>query len=98
MASVSVFAFADKEGIVSEMDKYVDELAMINSKEEKVILDLIHDVHVKKEEEIYSFENPAIVKENIKILKALGLSFMLAKNPKETDNGTNLKEIFCKDE
>lgn len=43
MASVSVFAFVDKEGIVSEKDKYVDELAMINAKEQKVIHDLVHD-------------------------------------------------------
>jgi hypothetical protein len=33
MASVSVFAFVDKEGIISETGKYVDEIAMINNLE-----------------------------------------------------------------
>jgi hypothetical protein len=43
MSSVSVFAFIDKEGIVTENQKFVDELAVVNEDEEKVILDLRHD-------------------------------------------------------
>lgn len=54
---VLVFAFVDKEGIISETGKYVDEIGLIDNKEEKTVFDLIHDSNVKKEEEIYSFEN-----------------------------------------
>lgn len=52
-----VFAFVDKEGIISEMSKYVDEMAVIDKKEQKVVLDMVHDTHAAFEEEIYSFEN-----------------------------------------
>lgn len=48
-----VFAFVDKEGIISEMSKYVDEMAVIDKKEQKVVLDLVHDTHAAFEEEIY---------------------------------------------
>ena len=98
MSSISVFAFADKEGIISETAKYVDEIAVIDKLEQKTVFDLIHDAHVRKEEEIYSFENANLVKEHIPLLKALGLSFMLSRNPKETDSDSTLKEIFTKDQ
>lgn len=52
---------------------------------------------MKNEEEIYQFENKN-VKDNIQILKALSLSFMLARNPKEQDGPNKLKEIFIKDQ
>jgi hypothetical protein len=35
MASVSIFAFIDKEGIVTESQKYADEIAIIDKKGEK---------------------------------------------------------------
>ena len=35
MSSVSIFAFIDKEGIVTESHKYVDEIVMIDKKGEK---------------------------------------------------------------
>ena len=35
MASVSIFGFIDKEGIVTESQKYVDEIAIIDKKGEK---------------------------------------------------------------
>ena len=54
----------DKEGIISESAKYVDEMAAINKDEQKLVLDLAHDSHVRKEEEIYAFENPNLYKEN----------------------------------
>lgn len=38
-SSVSVFAFIDKEGIVTENHKYIDEIAVVNEKEEKLVLD-----------------------------------------------------------
>jgi hypothetical protein len=87
----------DKEGIISESTKYVDEIGVINRHEQKVVFDLIHDSHVTREEEIYSFENINSFKENNNLLKALGLSLMSVKNPKETDNDTKLREVFSKD-
>lgn len=97
LSSVSILAFVDKEGIISETSKYVDEIGVINSNEQKIVFDLIHDSHVKNEEDVYSFENPLTYKENYNLLKALGLSMMLARNPKETDGEFQLKEIFTKD-
>ncbi len=68
------------------MAKYVDEMAVIDKNEQKVILDLVHDTHVAHEEEIYAFENPKLYKDNIELLKVLGLAFMEARNPKESDS------------
>ena len=92
-----MFAFVDKEGIVSETGKYVDEMAVVDTHEAKVVLDLVHDSHVKKEEEIYAFENVNLYKENITLLRALGLALMCARNPKETDGEKQLREIFITD-
>ncbi|CDW88835.1 transmembrane protein [Stylonychia lemnae] len=97
LSCVSILAFVDKEGIVSETSKYVDEIGVIDKNQQKVVFDLIHDSHVKNEEEIYQFENSNVLKENQNILKALGLSFMFARNPKESDTEKQLKEIFSKD-
>jgi len=43
MSSVSIFAFIDKQGICTETQKYVDELAVLDAQECRVILDLEHD-------------------------------------------------------
>jgi hypothetical protein len=96
LSYVSVFAFVDKEGIISEMSKFVDEVAVIDKKEQKVVLDMIHDTHAAREEEIYSFENQKLYKDNREILKSLGLAFMCARNPKETDTEKQMREIFSK--
>ena len=48
MSSVTVFAFIDKEGIVTESQKFVDEMAIIDEKEEKVIIDLTHKKDANK--------------------------------------------------
>jgi hypothetical protein len=85
MSCVSVFAFIDKEGIISETAKYVDEIAVIDKNNQKVVLDLAHDSHVSNEEETYTFESEALYKENLSLLRALGLSLMCARNPLETD-------------
>ena len=42
MSSVSVFAFIDKQGIMTENQKYVDEIVVFNEKEEAQVLDLLH--------------------------------------------------------
>jgi hypothetical protein len=82
---VSIFAFVDKEGIITEMQKYVDEVTVIDSKEQKLVLDLTHNNHMNTEEEVYNFENAKLYKDNVPLLRALGLAFMCARNPKETD-------------
>lgn len=99
MSSVSVFAFVDKEGIISETGKYVDEVAFIDKLGNKMVLDLMHDSHVRTEEEIYALENEkdALYKENIPLLRALSLAFMCARNPKESDGEGVIREIFSKD-
>jgi len=85
---VSIFAFVDKEGIITEMAKYVDEMAVIDKREQKLVLDLTHNNHVGTEEEVYNFENAKLYKDNAHLLQALGLAFMCARNPKETDPET----------
>ena len=57
MSSVSVFAFIDKQGICTETQKYVDELAFLDGKEDRVILDLEHKEEIpEKEALVYSLE------------------------------------------
>ena len=91
---MSIFAFIDKEGIISETAKYVDELAIIDKDNNKVVLDLIHDSHVNNEDETYTFENANLYKDNIYLLKALSLAFMCAKNPKVRDTQKEMAEVF----
>lgn len=97
MASVTIFAFVDKQGIVTESQKYIDEVALINKKGEKTVLDLQHNTLIKREERIYEFEEKQKFRENIDALKALGLAFMLARNPKLTDSANELQEMFLMD-
>ena len=56
ISSVSVFAFIDKQGVVTENQKYVDEIAIIDQNEEKVIIDLEHDQIASSENRVYKFE------------------------------------------
>ena len=50
MSSVSVFAFIDKQGICTENQKFVDELAILDTKENRIILDLAHDAGIPDKE------------------------------------------------
>jgi hypothetical protein len=43
----------------------VDELAIIDKENNKVVLDLIHDSHVNNEDDTYTFENQSLYKDNI---------------------------------
>lgn len=56
----------------------------------------MHDSNVFREEEVYSFEQPSHYKENISLLKALGLGFMVARNPRITDGEDKVKEVFSR--
>ena len=94
MSSVTVFAFIDKEGIVTESQKFVDELAIINEKEEKVIIDLTHKKDAKSQVFGYQFEG--LHGANIEKLQALGLALSCCRNPKEGDTNEVLKEIFLR--
>jgi organic radical activating enzyme len=98
MASVSIFAFIDKEGIATESQKYIDEIVLINKKGEKQVLDMQHNALIKREDKIYEFEEKQKFKENIDSLKALGLAFMYAANPKLTDTENELHEMFVVDQ
>ena len=39
---MSIFAFIDKEGIVTENQKYIDEVAVLDQNNDQVIIDLSH--------------------------------------------------------
>lgn len=43
LSSVSIFAFVDKEGIMTETQKFIDEVAVLSSKQQKVVIDLSHE-------------------------------------------------------
>lgn len=78
ISSVSVFAFIDKQGVVTENQKYVDEIAIIDQNEEKVILDLEHDQSASSEYRVYKFEGSEEQRViNQSQLNALGLAMML---------------------
>jgi hypothetical protein len=62
------------------------------------VLDLNHDANAIDELEIYNFESKNLVKENLPLLKTLGLAFMNSRNPKETDGEDKVKEIFSKEQ
>lgn len=49
LSSVSVFAFVDKEGIITETGNFVDELCVINQQEKKEVFDLNHDYNAARE-------------------------------------------------
>mmetsp|Transcript_5318 Transcript_5318/g.8205 ORF Transcript_5318/g.8205 Transcript_5318/m.8205 type:complete len:133 (+) Transcript_5318:2222-2620(+) len=85
MASVSIFAFIDKEGIVTESQKFIDEVVLINKRGEKQVIDMLHSTLTKREDKIYDFEQKEKYWQNVSQLKALGLAMMLAKNPKIHD-------------
>ena len=57
MSSVSVFAFIDKQGICTENQKFVDELAILDAKESGIIIDLAHDSYIPdKEAQVYKYD------------------------------------------
>ena len=67
MASVSIFAFIDKEGIVTETQKYCHEMVVINKHSAcdpdkgpafkyAQVLGISHDTLKKKEDKIYEFQ------------------------------------------
>lgn len=56
MASLTIFAFIDKEGIVTENQKYIDEIALLDKKGEKQVIDMEHNQFTMKEDKIYDFE------------------------------------------
>lgn len=106
MASVTIFAFIDKEGICTENHRYIDEIVLINGnrqrqdrQERKVqVLQLHHNPLIKKEDKIYQFNVKHKYNQNINSLKALGVAFMLTKSPKKSDNYKQLQEIFLMDQ
>jgi hypothetical protein len=56
-----------------------------------------HNTFIKREDKIYDFEEKAKFRANIETLKALGLAFMFAKNPKQSDTSKELQEMFVLD-
>ena len=98
MASVSIFAFIDKEGICTETQRYIDEVIVINKQREKQVLQLHHDPLIKKEDKIYTFNHKFKQNENQDALKALGLAFMLTPNPRTKDTCKRLQEMFLLDQ
>ena len=56
VSSVSIFAFVDKEGIVTENQKYIDEVCVLNQQDEKVIIDFSHVSQIEDESSVYQNE------------------------------------------
>ena len=96
MSSVSVFAFIDKQGICTENQKYVDELAVLDVNQNRVIIDLTHDENIPEEEvQVYNYEGAKVeFTDKQKKPTVLSLAIMLSRNPKEDDEAEKLKEVF----
>lgn len=97
MSSVSIFAFIDKEGIVTESQKYVDEIVILDKRGDKQLIDLNHN-SLQKEDKIYEFEKKETHSKHIDTLKALGLAMFFTNNPRPEDNYEQIQEMFCTDQ
>ena len=53
VSSVSIFAFVDKEGIITQNQKYIDEVAIVNKDSQNVIIDLLHEDQTTDERKVY---------------------------------------------
>ena len=53
VSSVSIFAFVDKEGIITQNQKYIDEVAIVNKDSQNVIIDLLHEDQTTDERQVY---------------------------------------------
>ena len=56
VSSVSIFAFVDKEGIITQNQKYIDEVAIVNKDNQNVIIDLLHEDQTTDERQVYQTE------------------------------------------
>ena len=100
VSSVSVFAFVDKQGVITETQKYVKELGVLDQKESRVVIDLQHNQEIpEKEAEVYIYEGAKDeFKDSAKVSSVLSLAIMLSRNPSEVDGPAKLKELFMPDD
>jgi len=82
--------------VCTETQKYVDELAVLDTEEKGVILDLEHDAGIQeKEAQVYTHEGgKGEFDEKQKKLRVLSLAMMLTRNPREDDGMDRLREVF----
>ena len=95
LSSATIFAFTDLEGIISENERYANELAVFDQQGKKVIIDLLHDPYVEFEEDIYVFEKKT--SETVKynpLKKALAVCMGNAQNPEFGNKYEFIKPIF----
>lgn len=97
MSCLTVLAFVDQASIVTEAQKHVDQLAVLDNDGKKQVLSLQHKTLLGSEEKTYQFYQQEKFA-NIETLKALGLAAMQTKNPKVTDTREQLQEIFLMDQ
>ena len=81
LSSASVIAFIDCEGIVSENERYANEIAMFDENNKKVIIDLLHDPYVEHEENLYVFEKMSDQYQHNSLKKALAVAMGNCVNP-----------------
>ena len=96
MAALTTCAFVDKASIVTEPHRYASQIAILNKDGQKRVLKLDHNPLIGNEDKMYKLEKTTI--DNIRTLKALGLAFMHAKNPRMDAKSDTLEEIFVDQE
>lgn len=94
LSSASVLAFIDCEGIVSENERYVNEIAMMDEKGKKVIIDLLHDPYVENEKDLYVFEKLADSYSHKSLKKSLAVAMGNCINPEFGNKFEFTKPIF----
>ena len=80
----------------TETQKYVDELAVLDTEEKGIILDVDHVTGTPdKEIKVYTYEGTkADFEDKQKKLRVLSLAIMLSRNPKEDDGSDRIREVF----
>ncbi|CAI2367574.1 unnamed protein product [Moneuplotes crassus] len=95
LSYATILAFTDLEGIISENERYANELAVFDQYGKKVVIDLLHDPYVEFEQDIYVFEKKTSETTKYNALKkALAICMGNAQNPERGNKYEYLKPIF----
>eukprot|EP00743_Colponemidia_sp_Colp-15_P007057 GILK01007614.1.p1 GENE.GILK01007614.1~~GILK01007614.1.p1 ORF type:complete len:1110 (-),score=173.61 GILK01007614.1:143-3472(-) len=88
LSSTTAFACVDKDGVLSESSRFIEEIFVLEQQNTPVVLDVHPDA---KSEHGLKFEDPRW-RNHLSVLKPLGLSFSVNLNPLEGQNVTTIEE------
>lgn len=94
LSSTTIVAFTDNEGIISENERYANEIAMFDQGSKKVVIDLLHDPYVGFDDDLYVFEKKSDSYQYNSLKKALAFSIGNSQNPEYGNKIEYMKPIF----